>query len=759
MIDAIKSFWHDLTTLNNRDSRFSVAQMLFVLSVAFSWLGEGAMRFPTIVALLMVFCDKQFPKLEVKWKSLAGVTLAFLLTSLLALFFVPLFFGLGTFTEELTSLARPAEILLFAFATLIFAKDDRFEKRVLTALFISLTILSILLLGDRALKDFDTNRSNWFFCDHCAFTGMYICNILSVAIYKLFSKDSWLATRFFAYFIWLVSLAVCIVTYARSVHLEFAAISLSACFLALHYLPRKNTRRKYIILVLLIFTFITPVSLFKILPPAPKHELRDNIESLLSVFNSDYRRLTTNRNIIWRGTLQKIKVRPWAGYGFAKNFAPIVNCYVPADKSLAPHAHNSFLHMCIRMGIPATCLFVIAHFLMLLLALRGLKNDKSQILCYLVANMIILRFVAGLTENFFMPGRFFLVQFWCMTVAMLLPNYKKIEPLAEDSCLVSVIVPAYNTARYIENSIQSVFDAMKDSGFTFEVIVTNDDSTDYTIHVLEQFKVHDNFTLVNQENKGVSAARNAAISHARGKYLFFLDSDDTIVKSGFTGCLKYLAEHPHVDMLYFDIEGVDETTHKKKYSKIFAPISHSGQELLANIFAMGKNYNRFFLYPKFCSRSLVTENNITFDEDVAFSEDRLWTLDALYHALHVRTLNELVVSKLDRPTSSCATPNIEKRKKSAIAFIEHAKKLSALPSKHNPGYKKTINCFVANMALWLCNFVRDENGNWDEVATNYAKETLLEYGKFFRKINRRYFYIWYIKAFGIKRFVTFYAGK
>ncbi|MDO4218884.1 MAG: glycosyltransferase [Synergistaceae bacterium] len=764
MINVLKNFWHDVITIReSRDSRFSVAQMLFVLAISFSWLGEGAMRFPSLLALLLISRDKQFPKIEIEWKSLQGITLAILSSSLFLLFSLPLLFGVGKFFDELSYLVRPAEILMFTFATLIFAKDEKFEKRAIVSLFFSLSILSILLFIDRATKNFPDIRTNWFFCDHCAFTGMYVCNMLSVLIYKILSKDSKWATRLGAFFIWLVTMAVCLVTYCRSVYLEFSAISIFAYVLAYLYLPRNNAIRRKIAIALLVTAIVVPKLIFNLVPQSSKLELIDNYQSTFSHGAPDMDRLSTSRNRIWKATLQKIKERPLVGYGFVEKFATMTKCYILSDRGwrYAPHAHNSFLHMCIRVGLPAACLFVLAHLLMLVLALKGLKKEENQALCFIVANMIVLRFVAGLTENFFMPGRFYLVQFWCLTVAMLSPYYKKNElPKRDNSCLVSVIVPAYNTAKYIRNSIQSVFDAMEGETFKFEVIVTNDGSTDNTKTVLEPFSAYNNFILINQENKGVSSARNAAVERASGKYLFFLDSDDTIVKEGFVKCLEYLVQYPYVDVLYFDIQLIDEVTHKKKYSKIFTPISHSGQELLASIFEQGSNYNRFFLCPKFCLRTLITENNIAFDENVHFSEDRLWTLDVLYYASNVRALNELTINVLDnRATSSCATPNREKRMKSAIAFIEHAKKLSALPSCYNPNYQKTLNCFIARMALWLCNFVRDQNGAWDEFATNYAERTLLEYGRFFKKFNRRFGYVWYIKKFGIKKFVSYYAKK
>lgn len=89
--------------------------------------------------------------------------------------------------------------------------------------------------------------------------------------------------------------------------------------------------------------------------------------------------------------------------------------------------------------------------------------------------------------------------------------------------LVSVIIPAYNVEKYIGESIASVL------GQTFtnwELIIINDGSTDKTQEVVEQFLTDKRIVLVNQQNKGVSAARNKGLSLSHGDYISFLDGDD-----------------------------------------------------------------------------------------------------------------------------------------------------------------------------------------------------------------------------------------
>ena len=94
---------------------------------------------------------------------------------------------------------------------------------------------------------------------------------------------------------------------------------------------------------------------------------------------------------------------------------------------------------------------------------------------------------------------------------------------------VSVIIPVYNSEKYIEKCINSV---LEQDYQEFELILINDGSKDGSLKILERYKekYKEKIVLVNQENCGVSKTRNNAIQIANGEYIMFMDNDDFIDK-------------------------------------------------------------------------------------------------------------------------------------------------------------------------------------------------------------------------------------
>ncbi len=116
--------------------------------------------------------------------------------------------------------------------------------------------------------------------------------------------------------------------------------------------------------------------------------------------------------------------------------------------------------------------------------------------------------------------------------------------------LLSVIVPVYNCEKYLDECLASLTRQGLDDD-EYEVLVVNDGSTDKSAEIaLSYCEKYHNFYLLNQENQGVSAARNKGLESARGKYIAFIDSDDYVVDNLYLSVIS-LIEKRNFKCFYF----------------------------------------------------------------------------------------------------------------------------------------------------------------------------------------------------------------
>lgn len=121
--------------------------------------------------------------------------------------------------------------------------------------------------------------------------------------------------------------------------------------------------------------------------------------------------------------------------------------------------------------------------------------------------------------------------------------------------LVSIIMPSWNTAQFIAESIQSVIDQTYQN---WELIIVDDCSTDNTDKIVEPFLKDSRIKyLHNEKNCGAALTRNKAMREARGEWIAFLDSDDLWMPDKLEKQIKFMKEHGYV-LSYTEYEKIDE---------------------------------------------------------------------------------------------------------------------------------------------------------------------------------------------------------
>ena len=106
--------------------------------------------------------------------------------------------------------------------------------------------------------------------------------------------------------------------------------------------------------------------------------------------------------------------------------------------------------------------------------------------------------------------------------------------------MISIIIPVYNSEKYINRALDSVF---SQNYKNIEVIIVNDGSTDETLNIIKQNKYFNKLKIFNQKNLGSTAARNKGAEVANGNWLAFLDSDDYWLKNKLYEQLKLASKN------------------------------------------------------------------------------------------------------------------------------------------------------------------------------------------------------------------------
>jgi len=123
---------------------------------------------------------------------------------------------------------------------------------------------------------------------------------------------------------------------------------------------------------------------------------------------------------------------------------------------------------------------------------------------------------------------------------------------------VSVLIPLYNRAHYIEKTVES---ALQQDYPNVELIVVDDGSTDGGDLLVDAYAKQGKLVLLRhpgRANKGQSAALNLAMAHASGEFIAILDSDDLFMPGKLSAQVAYLQGHPEVGLVYGNGQGVDE---------------------------------------------------------------------------------------------------------------------------------------------------------------------------------------------------------
>lgn len=235
----------------------------------------------------------------------------------------------------------------------------------------------------------------------------------------------------------------------------------------------------------------------------------------------------------------------------------------------------------------------------------------------------------------------------------------KISDEPSGNIKVSVIVPVYNTEKYLDECLESIENqTLKE----IEIICVNDGSKDGSRKILEQHaKNDDRIIVINQENAGVASARNHGLREAHGDYVAFVDSDDVIApwayEKLYESAKKYRVSVVASELKKFE-DGTDPDVASMKYDD--SKVSFHRRRKYQNPF-YDMIDNTAFMVTKLYRREFLAENNIWFKDGVTHYEDGLFNFLVFARLREVvQDENPFYLYRIDRPGSAVTEFNAKK---------------------------------------------------------------------------------------------------
>jgi len=263
--------------------------------------------------------------------------------------------------------------------------------------------------------------------------------------------------------------------------------------------------------------------------------------------------------------------------------------------------------------------------------------------------------------------------------------------------LVSVIIPVYNVEPYLAECLESI---INQTYRHIEIILVNDGSTDGSQRIMDCYaKKDDRIVVLSQSNRGVSAARNAGLSVAKGEYVLFVDSDDTIrndVVEVFCRQAILTSAEIVIGNVYYCYPDGEKLTLYQRVTELSKHSLLSGEECFSQLVETNIFPPLTCLY--FTRRNLIQERQLFFEEGI-IHEDHLWCLKALIFAPKVSVMDYFHYFYRLRQGSIMRSDN---RKYRLLSYFRIAQALEALAAElHEKRLILFLRCYEKYPAIRL----------------------------------------------------------
>lgn len=191
--------------------------------------------------------------------------------------------------------------------------------------------------------------------------------------------------------------------------------------------------------------------------------------------------------------------------------------------------------------------------------------------------------------------------------------------------LISVIVPIYNTEKYLSNCLDSI---LAQTYTDWEAILVDDGSPDNCGKICDEYAAKDKrFKVIHQKNGGVSVARNCGIENANGEWIVFVDSDD-FVTPDYIDSLFRTTNNGEMPFGMTGMSKVSKTGEIVEKNRTATKYTLKRNECIELLFDYSNGYWGY-ICGKIYNKNLLSKYNIRFREGIHFNEDRLFCFEYL----------------------------------------------------------------------------------------------------------------------------------
>lgn len=286
---------------------------------------------------------------------------------------------------------------------------------------------------------------------------------------------------------------------------------------------------------------------------------------------------------------------------------------------------------------------------------------------------------------------------------------------------VSIIIPMYNAESSIKKCISSILVQADES---VEIIVINDGSVDDSGNIVNSLKkVDSRILLIEQENRGVSAARNKGLEYAKGENIIFVDADDYLVEDSLKTRL-YLASK--ADLLISDY-----SRDSGLYSEDALIYSYDNISITAVMEALLPDSNlgyQGYLWNKVFKKEIIDSKNIRFNEQISYGEDRLFIAEYVSQCKSILLDSNKVYHYSYAATGAMSLMKTIKGEYCSKIFseVEGLEKFAAIVKEYDESLYQRVVYYEFVTCLNFVRFSEKKLVSFREKCIECAREKLLE---------------------------------